>query len=273
MSRATSSRRIAFTSSGSSASTSKASPNGVRGASSVVTQAIVGSSIRASPGSDRARSPMRRARITAPSGSRRNAASGPRGDVGRVGRCGELVGGARRVEHDRGPPDARPRDRPEPRRRLDDLAAGRDPLHLGAWRQQCAVDARSELHAGRQARPEPECEVERWRPVGGIARPPPASAAGRIEPDPVDTVQLERLRICDDDGRRRELAKVPCGDLGGLRVAFDRRHHEPRAGERHRVGADPAPEVGDPASHRRRRTVPRGASRPAPVSPAGGRRR
>lgn len=93
----------------------------------------------------------------------------------------------------------------------------------------------------------------------------PGRAPGRVEPDGVPPGQVDFFRAGGAHlDRIPERAEVVGGEGGGHRIGIDREHVEPAAGERERVAADAAAEVGDPADARptEARRVVRGHGHP-----------
>jgi hypothetical protein len=151
-------------------------------------------------------------------------------------------------EHQRAAPDPLAREHAEPQPGLDDVAVHRHPLRLGALGHQVVRDAGRglEADAGHPAG-QLQHEPERRRALLRVEQ----ALAGRRPPRRVD----ERAAVAAELGGRRVLAaddglgpvpQVDGGDGGGDLVALDRQDLAVEAGQRHRVGADPAAEVGDP---------------------------
>ena len=150
--------------------------------------------------------------------------------------------------------DARARECSRPDDQFDGRAVDRDPLRFGARGDQVAIECGPELHAGGHAVCEAPHPVERRRPVaradaGGLGVP--SGAAGGVEPDGVDSGEVDVFGACVPNlCALAERGEVVGGEGGGDLVGVDGDDIEADPGEGEGVAADAAAEVGDPADAR-----------------------
>ena len=154
--------------------------------------------------------------------------------------------GSYAADDERGATDARTGEGPEPQSELDHIPFDRDPLGFGFGGNQLTVDTRAELDTRRVELGEAEGEVERWRPVAGIAKSSGAVATGGVEVDTIDTGEIDLFCSRMLDARVRPWSQVVCGDGRGDLVALHRGHLELQCGDGEGIRPDAAPEIRHP---------------------------